>query len=810
MAAPISACLIVKNEAGQIESCLKSIRPYVSEICVVDTGSTDGTPEIVKRFADKFEVYTGCNDENGLIASFADARQRSFELATQPWLFWIDGDDEVRGAEHLEELVERHDKERDGNPALVLMPYEYSHDERGNVTCLHYRERLLTPADAFKWVGPVHEVLSPQAQNVQMFQTEQVKMVHRRAQSGKAIENGRNLRILKAHYENVGESDVRQLYYLGLEYGNVGDQAMAVKFHKRYVELSGWDDEKFHACLKIAEHYQSIGHYEDAVEWATKAVIVREGWAEAYFSLSKSFYFMAQRGGREERRNWERSVHFANLGLSLPPTKTILFVNPIEREYGIHKFLNFALNKVGDVKGAMESVNRALAIRPDDDGLLGNKRIYEEHLAKEQVREGARKLKELGVLADDAVSLIDDVVEKKTGVVVPKPEAPDSGIRPASDGLDIVFYVGPGVEPWNPDTMKASGIGGSETMAAEMARLLAARGHRVRLFGDCPGLEGTFDDVRYLDAPKFQDVSCDMFISSRRPHVFDDDFGLKARATMCWVHDVSLGGALTHARALRVDRILALSQWHKDNILNCHKFVRPDQVIVTRNGIDVSRFDHDVPRNPQKAVYSSSPDRGLDVAVRAWPKVRERVPDAELHVFYGFHTWEVTVQSTGDEGQKKLIQHLKNQLKEYEKHGVVFHGRIGQEELAKEFLSAGVWAYPTWFSETSCITAMEAQAAGLHIVTSPIAALNETVGGRGDMIPGDWLSPDYMVRWVDAVVGHMTPRAVEADAIDRKALRDYARDNFGWESLADEWDAMIKKTIEEVERDVLPPYKAAI
>ncbi|KKL19515.1 hypothetical protein LCGC14_2464690, partial [marine sediment metagenome] len=140
----------------------------------------------------------------------------------------------------------------------------------------------------------------------------------------------------------------------------------------------------------------------------------------------------------------------------------------------------------------------------------------------------------------------------------------------------------------------------------------------------------------------------------------------------------------------------------REFFLNQHPYVHPDQVTVTRNGINLERFDQDVPRNPHKAVYSSSPDRGLDVAVRAWPKVRERVPDAELHVFYGFHTWEVTAQAAGDQGQMKLIQYLKDQLKKSEVHGVRYHGRIDQESLAREFLSAGVWAYPTWFSETSC------------------------------------------------------------------------------------------------------------
>lgn len=813
----ISACLIVKNESRQIESCLKSIRPHVQEICVVDTGSDDGTPEIVKKYADRFEVFTGCNDSEGRIESFADAREKSFELATKPWVMWIDGDDEVQGAERLPELVARHEVERNGGPALIMLPYEYSHDHLGNVTCLHYRERLVTPKDAFKWRSPVHEVLNPERSGTTMFQSDQVRIVHRRHASGKPSEPGRNLRILKAHYAKVGDSDIRLLYYLGLEYGNAGDLGNAFRFHKRYVELSGWDDEKFLACLKIAEHYQSLGQYDDAVQWALKCIIVREGWAEAYFSLSKSFYFMAQRGGPDERRNWERSVHYARLGLSMPPTKTILFINPLERSYEIHKFLNLALNKIGDVQGALDSANEALKVRPDDEGLRGNARLYEDFLARGRVRGAIDKLIELGTVRAEARAIVDDIVEGRFRIVsgqkepqrAPEPQrvlveqAPVGG----TSGLRIALYVGGGCEPWNPDTVRETGIGGSETAAMEMARRLVARGHSVRLYGDCEHLGGTFDGVEYVHFQKFKDVVCDVLITSRRPHVVDGDFGVRARATVCWVHDIHLGPSLTHARALRTDRFLVLSNWHRDYFLKQHDFVHPDQVIVTRNGIDVSRFSPEarsgITRNPHRAVYSSSPDRGLDVAVRAWPKVRQRVPDAELHVFYGFKTWE---NSTSDPKQIDLMSYLKDQLESARENGVSYHGRVDQARLAREFLQSGVWAYPTWFSETSCITAMEAQAAGLRIVTSPIAALNETVGPRGTMIPGDWLSQEYMERWTDAVVDAMLRPGDE----DRESLSRYAEENFGWDSLADEWSSMLARIVEEVDRDIVPPYKAAV
>ena len=73
-----------------------------------------------------------------------------------------------------------------------------------------------------------------------------------------------------------------------------------------------------------------------------------------------------------------------------------------------------------------------------------------------------------------------------------------------------------------------------------------------------------------------------------------------------------------------------------------------------------------------------------------------------------------------------------------EQKGVVAHGRVDQQTLAREMLSAGVWILPTWFCETSCISAMEAQAAGLRIVASKLAALEETVADRGELITEDW------------------------------------------------------------------------
>lgn len=367
----------------------------------------------------------------------------------------------------------------------------------------------------------------------------------------------------------------------------------------------------------------------------------------------------------------------------------------------------------------------------------------------------------------------------------------------------MIIYVGPGIEPWTPSTFGRSGLGGSETMVLEMAKRLATIGNRVRVYGDCAGMGGFYDGVQYFHHDQYKDLSCDVLVTSRRPHAVDDVFGVKARARLCWFHDIHCGDALTHARALRLDRILCLSQWHADTVKAHYGFVHPSQVLITRNGIDLARFSGAVPRNQHRMVYSSSPDRGLQTAIMSMAGIRQRVPDAELHVFYGFKNWEASAR--GDAGQLNTIAFLKDLMREHAVNGVHFHGRVDQARLAREFMSSGVWGYPTWFVETSCITAMEAQAAGLRVVTSPIAALNETVGARGRMIPGDWLSPEYGVAFVDSVVDAMT----RTDDSDRAALLDFSAKNFGLDSLAVEWDQMLHRVIDEVEHDVVPPYRSA-
>lgn len=82
----ISACLIVKDEQKMLPDCLASIRDWVDEIIVVDTGSTDDTVSIAKDYGAKLyhKAWTG---------DFSAARNYSLEQATGDWILVIDADE---------------------------------------------------------------------------------------------------------------------------------------------------------------------------------------------------------------------------------------------------------------------------------------------------------------------------------------------------------------------------------------------------------------------------------------------------------------------------------------------------------------------------------------------------------------------------------------------------------------------------------------------------------------------------------------------------------------------------------------------
>lgn len=146
----ISLCMIVKNEERNLDRCLSSVRDFVDEIIVVDTGSTDGTEKVAKSFGAKIYHHRWNN-------SFADARNYSLLKATEQWILIMDADDEFE-REDKEKLL-RITKNRIGGPNVYCgktLCYSGNVPDNNNVL-INLNVRLIRNKAGYKYEGRIHE-----------------------------------------------------------------------------------------------------------------------------------------------------------------------------------------------------------------------------------------------------------------------------------------------------------------------------------------------------------------------------------------------------------------------------------------------------------------------------------------------------------------------------------------------------------------------------------------------------------------------------------------------------------------------------
>lgn len=101
----LSVAMIVKNEAQDLRDCLDTVKDWVDEIVILDSGSTDETPQIAAEYSAKFYTNT---DWQG----FGKQRQLAQQYVTSDYVLWLDADervtDELKNA--ILQAVEKNEK----------------------------------------------------------------------------------------------------------------------------------------------------------------------------------------------------------------------------------------------------------------------------------------------------------------------------------------------------------------------------------------------------------------------------------------------------------------------------------------------------------------------------------------------------------------------------------------------------------------------------------------------------------------------------------------------------------------------------
>lgn len=274
--------MIVKNESKLIERCLESVKPLIDYWVIVDTGSDDGTQDIIKEY---MKDIPGELHEKPWI-NFSHNRNEALHLAKEKgdYLLFIDADDVLSYAPNFR------------RPILTKDAY-YLDIQYGGVR--YSRVHLARSSLNWCWGGAVHEALF--CMDPASYDTLQgVKMViigggSRSADPEKYLKDAK---ILEAEIEKDPEN-TRNVFYLAQSYRDAGEYELALREYQKRVALGGWWDQEIFWSLYQIGLIQELLKYPDdlilksfykAFEYRPKRI--EPLYQLAHYYRTKEIYFL--------------------------------------------------------------------------------------------------------------------------------------------------------------------------------------------------------------------------------------------------------------------------------------------------------------------------------------------------------------------------------------------------------------------------------------------------------------------------------------------------------------------------------------
>lgn len=359
-------------------------------------------------------------------------------------------------------------------------------------------------------------------------------------------------------------------------------------------------------------------------------------------------------------------------------------------------------------------------------------------------------------------------------------------------------FVDPGPLVYDLDSPGEIPLGGSESALCHLARALSESGHEVYfLKGNRPAHWSGRVRVLALEPRMVRDIRpLDALVVLNAA-----GYGPLMRASLgqaallvLWIHQAAdqpvlkpLGGAEVRGS---FDAFACVSRWQADLLVRVFG-LEPARVGVMRNAVAPwfsERFEGGGPvrllkDHPPVLAYTSTPYRGLDLLLDLFPQIRRQVPETRLRVYSSMRVYQM---AESDEARHFAELYRKS----HDLEGVEYVGSVSQRQLAAELRRVSVLAYPNTYAETSCISALEAMAAGCRVVTSDLAALPETTAGFAELVPtDDWNA--YGLRFVERtvqVLSELPDAATQARLAEQLA---FVRREYTWARRVEDWTAWL-------------------
>jgi glycosyltransferase involved in cell wall biosynthesis len=338
------------------------------------------------------------------------------------------------------------------------------------------------------------------------------------------------------------------------------------------------------------------------------------------------------------------------------------------------------------------------------------------------------------------------------------------------DKMKITFYDNHGKLSYNPHTEKNVGIGGAETVIIQTAKALVERGHEVSVYVNC-NFPDYYDNVKYLRYQDYVPQEEDVLVGFEN---FPTNH--TAKKVVNWSNRFYLDDVL---RFPNVDKIIVVSEWHRDYFASQLPKNLVDKMVVINPGVVDKFFDNDIKKQPYNITYSGHPGKGaMPALIPIKERLKLKIPQAEIHVYGGGGIW-----GWDNEQYRPIYSKLIN-------NGILYHGQIGKEDMVTRLNQAQIFLYPVanHHKETFCLQVLEAMASGCVVIASNSGNLRNLVVDRGFIIDGDINNYQWSMEVVEQIDRLFSnPSTMEYIG---KTAREYAK-QFTWQKTAENFEKAI-------------------
>lgn len=263
----------------------------------------------------------------------------------------------------------------------------------------------------------------------------------------------------------------------------------------------------------------------------------------------------------------------------------------------------------------------------------------------------------------------------------------------------------------------------------------------------------------------------------------------ETKVRVLWLHDLPEDPESHHLANggwKKFARLVFVSNWQMQQYIKAYD-IPHSRCIVMANAIYPIE-QHEKPSDKISLAYWSTPHRGLNILVPVFEKLAEKHDNIELNVFSSFslYGW-----GERDEPYKPLFEQCEAHPR------INYYGALPNDELREYLKNQHILAFPSTWTETSCLVLMEAMSAGMLCVHSNLGALFETAANWTTMYQYQEDVQEHAAHFyhnLNDAIGYLNDESIQSRLASQKGYADVF---YNWEIRAKQWEALLQSLVNE-------------